>query len=61
MKKCKFCKSEIDNDAKVCLICKRDQCQFHIGQIIIVVILILIIFILITSCTYGINYYNATS
>ena len=61
MKKCKFCKSEIDNKAKVCPVCKRDQCRFHIDQIIIVVILLLIIFILITSCIYGINFYNATS
>lgn len=61
MKKCKFCKSEIDNDAKVCPVCKRDQCQFHIGKILITVFLILVLCVLISSCTYKINYNNAIS
>jgi predicted nucleic acid-binding Zn ribbon protein len=45
MKKCKFCKTEIEDDAKVCYSCQREQKSGNPIMIIFVVALILFVLI----------------
>jgi hypothetical protein len=47
MKKCKYCKSEIDEEAIVCPVCKRNQNQRrNINMIIIIIGIAFILFII---------------
>lgn len=47
MKICKYCQSEINENAKVCPICKK-QVVFSIGNVIIGVIIAILLLILLT-------------
>lgn len=51
MKKCKYCKSEINEEAIVCPICKRNQNQRR--NINIVIIIIGVIFIIVILSFIG--------
>ena len=47
MKKCKYCRSEIDEEAIVCPVCKKNQNQKrNINMIIIIVGIVFILFII---------------
>ena len=47
VKKCKYCKSEIDEEAIVCPVCKRNQNQRrNINMIIIIIGIIFILFMI---------------
>lgn len=46
MKKCKYCKSEIDEEAIICPVCKKNQNQKrNINRIIIIIGIIFIIIV----------------
>lgn len=47
MKKCKYCKSEIDEEAIICPVCKRNQNQRrNINMIIIIIGIVFILFMI---------------
>ena len=50
MKKCKFCKSEIDNNAKICPVCKKKQGK---SKLLIILIIIIVIGIIATAVGSG--------
>ncbi len=49
MKKCKYCKSEMDDKAKVCPTCKRKQSG--IGKIILIAVVVVVIIAIIGGVT----------
>lgn len=59
MKKCKYCKSEIEKDAKICPVCKKKQKQFPIWLRIFGVFLAIVGVVgALSSCE---DYINSTS